>query len=96
MFIKSIFKEVSKSMKSKTSTYTVEFELITTFQDRYIINKKIPRDMGKRFFFKLIRFLCKHSGFCLFKYEVYMQPNSKYIENNYDNSKGNLNQNTDE
>ena len=39
--------------------------------------------MGKRFFFKLIRFLCKHSGFCLFKYEVYMQPNSKYIENNY-------------
>ena len=41
MFIKSIFKEVSKSMKSKTSTYTVEFELITTFQDRYIINKKM-------------------------------------------------------
>ena len=28
-------------MKSKTSTYTVEFELITTFQDRYIINKKM-------------------------------------------------------
>ena len=45
--------------------------------------------MGKRFFFKLIRFLCKHGGFCLFKYEVYMQPNSKYIENNYENSKGN-------
>ena len=52
--------------------------------------------MGKRFFLNLIRFLCKHSGFCLFKYEVYMQPNSKYIENNYENSKGNLNQNTDE
>lgn len=28
-------------MKVKTSTYTVEFELITTFQDRYIINKKM-------------------------------------------------------
>ena len=28
-------------MKSKTPTYTVEFELITTFQDRYIINKKM-------------------------------------------------------
>ena len=28
-------------MKSKTSTYTVEFELITTFQDRHVINKKM-------------------------------------------------------
>ena len=28
-------------MKSKTPTYTVEFELITTFQDRYVINKKM-------------------------------------------------------
>lgn len=42
--------------------------------------------MGKRFFFRLIRLFCKHGGFCLFKNVVYMQPNSKYIENNYVNS----------
>ncbi|MCB8566675.1 transposase [Fusobacterium ulcerans] len=28
-------------MANKTSTYTVEFELITTFQDKHIINKKM-------------------------------------------------------
>ena len=42
--------------------------------------------MGKRFFFRLIRLFCKHGGFYLFKIVVYMQPNSKSIENNYENS----------
>ena len=42
--------------------------------------------MGIRFFFRLIRLFCKHGGFSLFKIVVYMQPNSKYIENNYVNS----------
>ena len=42
--------------------------------------------MGKRFFFRLVRLFCKHGGFYLFKIVVYMQPNSKYIENNYVNS----------
>lgn len=30
-----MFKEVGKPMKSKTSSYIVEFELITTFQECY-------------------------------------------------------------
>ena len=52
--------------------------------------------MGKRFFFRLIRLFCKYGGFCLFKIVVYMQPNSRYIENNFENSNENLNEDTDE
>ena len=49
-----------------------------------------------RFFFKFIRFLCKNGGICLFKFVVYMQPNSTYIENNYESPDNHLNQQTDE
>ena len=52
--------------------------------------------MEKRFFFRFFRFLFKNGGVCLFKIVVYMQPNSKYIENNFENSNENLNENTDE
>lgn len=49
-----------------------------------------------RFFLKFIRYIGKNGGICLFKFVVNMQPNSKYIENNYENSNDNLNQHTDE
>lgn len=52
--------------------------------------------MCKRFFFRLIRLFCKNGGFCLFKIVVYMQPNSRYIENNFENSNENLNEDTNE
>ena len=52
--------------------------------------------MGKRFFFRFFRLLFKGGGVCLFKKVVYVQPNSTYIENNFENSNENLNENTDE
>lgn len=52
--------------------------------------------MEKKFFFRFFRFLFKNGGVCLFKNVVYMQPNSKYIENNYVNSNDDLKEDTDE
>lgn len=52
--------------------------------------------MGKRFFFRFFRLLFKGGGFCLYKKVVYVQPNSKYIENNYVNSNDDLKEDTDE
>lgn len=52
--------------------------------------------MSKRFFFRLIRLFFKEGGVCLYKKVVYVQPNSKYIENNYENSNDDLKEDTDE
>ena len=52
--------------------------------------------MGKRFFFRLIRLFCKNGGFCLFKNVIYIQTNSKYIENNYVNTNDDLKEDNDE
>ena len=36
--------------------------------------------MDRISFFRIIRFLCKNGGVCLYKNVVYVQSNSKYIE----------------
>ena len=52
--------------------------------------------MDRKNFFKIIRFLCKNGGVCLYKNVVYVQSNSKYIENNYENSDEDTKPQTDE
>lgn len=52
--------------------------------------------MDRKFFFKFIRFFCKNGGVCLYKTVVYVQSNSKYIENNYENSDEDTKPHTDE
>lgn len=53
-------------------------------------------DMDRKYFFRIIRFLCKNGGVCLYKNVVYVQSNSKYIENNYENSDEDTKPHTDE
>lgn len=52
--------------------------------------------MDRISFFRIIRFLCKKGGVCLVKNVVYVQPHSKYIENNYENSDEDIKPHTDE
>ena len=52
--------------------------------------------MDRISFFRIIRFLCKYGGVWLYKNVVYVQSNSKYIENNYENSDEDIKPHTDE
>lgn len=52
--------------------------------------------MDRISFFRIIRFLHENGGVCLYKNVVYVQSNSKYIENNYENSDEDTKPHTDE